>query len=48
MDSLGKIHSLTMRAVRIRMSLMSSLSPAMGVTLMGMGPPDWFVFSSEP
>src|SRR6202034_1249959 len=35
-DSLGRILSLTMRAVRRRMSLMWSLSPSMGVTLMGM------------
>ena len=34
--SLGRISSLTIRAVRIRMSLMWSLSPAMGVTVMGM------------
>src|SRR5271165_6862461 len=38
-DSLGRIFSLTMRAVRSRMSLMSSLSPAIGVTLMGMVDP---------
>src|SRR5580658_5333745 len=34
--SLGRISSLTMRAVRIRMSLMWSLNPAIGVTLIGM------------
>ena len=38
-DSLGRISSLTMRPVLMRMSLMWSLSPAMGVTVMGMGPP---------
>src|ERR1700733_6796355 len=36
-DSLGRIRSLTIRAVRRRTSLMWSLSPSMGVTLMGMG-----------
>ena len=41
--SLGRIFSLTMRAVRILMSLISSLSPAMGVTLMGMVLPLGFV-----
>jgi hypothetical protein len=37
--SSGRIFSLTIRAVRIRMSLMWSLSPAMGVTLIGMAFP---------
>src|ERR1019366_4125815 len=37
--SLGRIFSLTMRAVRIRMSLMWSLSPAIGVTVIGMAFP---------
>src|SRR6202161_3302785 len=35
------MRSLTMRAVRRRMSLMWSLSPSLGVTLMGMGRPPW-------
>ena len=49
-DSLGRIFSLTMRAVRSRMSLMSSLSPGMGVTLMGMGrsPVGLCLFRLEP
>src|ERR1700728_229465 len=34
--SLGRISSLTIRAVRIRMSLMWSLSPAIGVTVIGI------------
>src|ERR1700728_581692 len=35
------MRSLTMRAVRRRMSLMWSLSPSLGVTLIGMGRPPW-------
>src|ERR1700685_4553763 len=35
------MRSLTMRAVRRRMSLMWSLSPSLGVTLMGMGRLPW-------
>ncbi len=40
--SLGRISSLTIRAVRMRMSLMWSLSPAIGVTVMGIAFPQGF------
>src|SRR5580704_522922 len=40
-DSLGRMRSLTIRAVRRRMSLMWSLSAALGVTLIGMARPPW-------
>src|ERR1700744_5564679 len=39
--SLGRMRSLTIRAVRRRMSLMWSLRPAFGVTLMGIARPPW-------
>src|SRR5271167_129176 len=42
LDSLGRMRSLTIRAVRRRMSLIWSLSPSLGVTLMGMmARPPW-------